>query len=61
LSGNEGYRCKECGLTFPTEEQLEKHAQEHMRLAEVFNCEKCKKTFSSREELDKHLLEDHKE
>ncbi|UCD45831.1 MAG: hypothetical protein JSV27_04920 [Candidatus Bathyarchaeota archaeon] len=61
MSGNEGYKCKECGLTFPTEEQLENHAQEHIRLAGVFNCDKSKKTFSFRDELDKHLLVDHNE
>lgn len=48
-------------MTFPTEEQLEKHAQEHIRLAGVFNCDKSKKTFSFRDELDKHLLVDHNE
>jgi len=60
MSVNEGgFKCGQCGMTFPSQEELDEHVRQHERMAEVFRCEKCKSTFSTKEELEKHILEVH--
>jgi hypothetical protein len=44
---------------FPSEDELERHIQEYIRLAEVFRCDKCKALMTSQEELEKHVRELH--
>jgi len=59
VSGSEAHKCETCGLTFASDEELERHVQEHIRAAEIFRCAKCKATFGSREELAAHVKELH--
>ncbi len=61
VSGSEENKCETCGLTFASDEELERHVQEHIRAAEIFRCEKCKATFGSRDELEAHVKELHQE
>jgi len=58
-SKEEGYKCEQCGMTFPSQEELEEHMRQHERAAEIFRCEKCKMTFDSQEELERHVREIH--
>ncbi len=60
LSGNGEHKCETCGLTFASDEELERHVQEHIRAAEIFRCEKCKATFGSKDELKAHVKELHR-
>jgi uncharacterized protein with PIN domain len=53
------HKCESCGLSFASEEELERRLQEHLRAAEILRCEKCKATFGSREELEAHMREIH--
>ena len=60
MSGSEEHKCETCGLTFASDEELERHVREHLRAAEIFRCEKCKATFGSSQELKAHVEELHK-
>lgn len=53
------FKCGQCGMTFLSQEELDEHARQHERIAEVFRCEKCKSTFGTKEELERHILEVH--
>jgi NAD-dependent SIR2 family protein deacetylase len=52
-------KCKECGQTFLSDEELEEHMKQHERASTLFQCDKCKMSLGTREELERHLLEVH--
>jgi uncharacterized C2H2 Zn-finger protein len=52
-------KCKECGQSFLSEEELEAHMKQHERASDLFQCDKCKASFGSREELETHIREVH--
>ena len=52
-------KCEFCGLNFYTEEELERHVQEHERAKELFKCDECQSTFKTKEQLEKHIMELH--
>jgi uncharacterized C2H2 Zn-finger protein len=56
----EELKCKDCGQTLPSEEELEKHMKQHERASDLFQCDKCKMSFKTKEELDRHLRAVHK-
>jgi DNA-directed RNA polymerase subunit RPC12/RpoP len=45
------YTCEECGATFNTEAELERH---NRTMHSQYKCEVCGATFSSESELDAH-------
>ena len=52
-------KCKECGQTFLSDEELEEHMKQHERASTLFQCDKCKMSLGTKEELERHLLEVH--
>jgi transposase-like protein len=52
------YKCEECGATFNSQAELEKHNRTaHSR----YTCEACGQTFSSESELETHNRQTHPE
>ena len=45
--------CKECKITFITEEELENHTREHNNSA-IYACGKCEDTYNTEQELKTH-------
>ncbi len=48
-------KCKECGQTLLSEDELEEHMKQHERASDLFKCDKCKIPFETREELQRHI------
>ena len=52
-------KCKECGKTLLSEDELEEHMKQHERASALFQCDKCNLSFGSTEELERHIREIH--
>lgn len=48
-------KCKECGQTLLSEDELEEHMRQHDRASDLFKCDKCRMAFKTREELERHI------
>ncbi len=48
-------KCKECGKTLLSEDELEEHMKQHERASDLFQCDKCKMPFETPEELTRHI------
>jgi hypothetical protein len=48
-------KCKECGRTLLSEDELEEHMKQHERASALFQCDKCTMSFKTREELESHI------
>ena len=49
-------RCKECGQSLLSEDELAEHVKQHERARDLFQvCDKCKMPFETREELMRHI------
>ncbi len=55
MSMSDVLRCKECGQTFLSKDELEAHMKQHERASDLFQCDKCKKPFNTQEELERHV------
>ena len=52
-------KCKECGQTLLSEDELEEHMKQHERASTLFQCDKCKMAYQTREELERHIQDVH--
>lgn len=48
-------KCKECGQTLLSEDELEEHMRQHDRASDLFKCDKCRMAFKTLEELERHI------
>lgn len=48
-------KCKECGQTLLSEDELEEHMRQHDRASDLFKCDKCRMAFKTRKELERHI------
>ncbi len=48
-------KCKECGQTLLSEDELEAHMKQHERASDLFKCAKCKMAFETKEQLMRHI------
>ncbi len=48
-------KCKECGQTLLSVDELKEHMKQHERASDLFQCNMCKMPFETREELEKHI------
>ncbi len=53
-------KCKECGQTLLSEDELDEHMKQHERASDLFQCDKCKMTFKTSEELQSHIQAVHR-
>ena len=52
-------KCKECGQTHITKDELEEHMKQHEGASDLFKCDKCKMPFETSAELERHILAVH--
>ncbi len=48
-------KCKECGQTLLSEDELEAHMKQHERASDLFKCAKCKMPFETKDQLERHI------